>query len=172
MGDRRDKLEAGIQFLDSCQLLQERSFLKKSYGIKQENSMPAFSFCCMPNHASEGRDANATREKDRRPGDVPMERQIAIRALQNKRSANRQCAGSSLESCVPHSHCNQEVLFVRRAGDGERSSTAARIGRSQEINCEIRELAWLELESVGLFKVQASRSCAQAVSGFQDGFKI
>src|SRR5712691_2466367 len=109
MGDRRDEFEAGIQFLDLSQFLQERSFLEPSDRIKQKDSMCASNFCCMPDHAPKGRDADATRKKDSWACDISMKNQIAIRTFNEKWSANWQCAGHSLESGIAHSHCDHEV---------------------------------------------------------------
>src|ERR1700687_5509262 len=117
MGDRRDELEVEIQFLDLSQFLQERSLLEPPDRIKKEDSMCASNFCCMPDHAPKGRDADATRKKDSWACDVSVKNQIAIRTLKEKWGTNWQCACNSLESGIAHAHCDHQVFFMRRAGD-------------------------------------------------------
>jgi hypothetical protein len=117
MGDRRDEFEAGIQFLDFSQFTQERRFFGAPDRIKKVDSVCTSNFCCIPDHAPKGCDADATRKENSWAHGVSVKNQVAVRAFKEKWGANWQCARGSLESGVAHSNCNHQVFFMRRTSD-------------------------------------------------------
>src|ERR1700719_1221431 len=117
MGDRRDELEARIQFLHLAQFLEERTFFEPPDRIEKGDSMRGSDFCCVPDHAPEGRDADATRKKNSWACDVSVKNQIAIRTFQEKWGAHWQRACGLLEPGIAHAHRDHQVFLMRRAGD-------------------------------------------------------
>jgi len=79
--------------------------------------MCASDFRCMPDHAPEGCNANATRKKNSWTRDISVKNQIAVGTFKEKWAANWQCARGSLESGIAHAHCHHQVFLVWRARD-------------------------------------------------------
>src|SRR4029077_5726973 len=84
--------------------------------------------------------------------------------------AERQRVKSTLERGSAQTHGHHQTSFMRRAGDGESTRVALQVRVRKGQESEIGELARLELESLGLIKIERGSAGAESLLCLQAYF--
>lgn len=159
--------KVGILFPGLGHLIEEGGVFGPVIGVEENELLWKLVARGLQDDRASGRDADASSEKDRWDAGVFMEDEFAPGGFKIEFGAEWDGLQGALEGGVAHTGCDDEVLLVGRAGEGEAAFVSFcvclwRIGEG-----EVASLTWDEYEAMRLFKVKGHCSNSNLFSAFQ-----